>query len=124
MRLRSFAHWTQLTIVLWVAIWVSLAEAQQAATGPTNQIATKSTSADVTGVDVNLSRENRFKLLSDKMAELNGNPARNWDEYERGARELIKEFPDRPDGYQDLMVMLQYGKRDRAHVLDTEMASG
>ncbi len=121
MQLRLFPHCTSSAIVLWVAISVSSAEAQQAATGPTNLIATKSTSA-VTGVNVNLSRENRFKLLSDKMAELKGNPARNWDEYERGARELIKEFPDRPDGYQDLMVMLQYGKRDRAHVLAMELA--
>src|SRR5882724_3881915 len=121
MQLRLFPHCTPSAIVLWVAIWVSSAEAQQAATGPTNQITTKSTTA-VTGVNVNLSRENRFKLLSDKMAELKGNPARNWDEYERGARALIKEFPDRPDGYQDLMVMLQYGKRDRAHVLAKELA--
>ena len=122
MRLRLFPHWTPLAIVLWVTVRVSSVEAQQAAAGPTNLIATKSTSTDVTGANVSLSSENRLKLLNDKMAELKGNPARNWDEYERGARALIKEFPDRPDGYQDLMVMLQYGKRDRAHVLAKELA--
>ena len=122
MKLRRFSSCTLIAVVSWVAIWVFSVETPQAAPSATNQIEAKSAHSEVIAVNTNLSKETRFKLLTDRMGELKGNSARNWDEYEQAARELIREFPDRSDGYQDLMVMIQYGKRDKAQVLAKEMA--
>jgi peroxiredoxin len=55
------------------------------------------------------------------MKKLGSNVQRNWDEYEHGARELIKQFPDQPDGYQYLMVEIEYGPHTKARALAKTM---
>ena len=122
MKLRSFSHCIPAAFVLCIADSTFNATAQQSNAEATNHIETASSEAGMTGLSATGGREARFRLLQDKMDSLKGNAARSWDGYEQVVREMMAEFPRRPEGYQNLMVMIQLGEREKAKVLAKEMA--
>jgi hypothetical protein len=51
----------------------------------------------------------------------------NWDEFEKGARDLIRDFPTYPSGYQCMMMIVQHDEQndhDKARQLAKEMVAG
>lgn len=49
-----------------------------------------------------------------------------WDEFEKATRALIKDFPDKPNGYCDMMMLIEHYERSdrkRAVALANEMTS-
>lgn len=105
--------------MFWVVVWSWSAQAQQAST---NQIESRLIATDVAGASTSMVKEDRFRMLTEQIRILNG--TKNWDEYEQAARQLIKEYPDRPDGYEALMGEMQLEGRDRARALAQEVADG
>ena len=65
--------------------------------------------------------DERFRSLDEKLRKLEGDPSKNWDDFEQGARELIKKLPARPEGYHYMMLTIEYGKLDRARLLAKEI---
>jgi thiol-disulfide isomerase/thioredoxin len=66
--------------------------------------------------------DQKFNILVEKMRKLQGNTQKNWDNYEQGARDLIKQFPEQPDGYQFLINEILFGKREKALALAKELS--
>jgi peroxiredoxin len=108
-----------ITTIFFLIVWTWAVQAQQVST---NQIQTKSSTTDVAGKNADIGKEERFSALKEQIRVMQGNSTRNWDEFEKTARQLIKEFPDQPDGYEALMIEMQVGSHNKAQALAQEMA--
>lgn len=116
MQMRKFTHWRLILLFLCIDSCVFAAQPQQTNT----QIEMISPDSNTT-VKVESSKKEKFKLLNEKMQKLASMSHRNWDEYEQGARDLIKQFPDQPEGYQYLMVEIEYGPHTKVRALAKTM---
>ena len=94
----------------------------QSTNSDTAQVENKPPASSATGPNTNLNKDDTFKLLADRMRRMTSDPRKNWGNYEQTARELIKEFPDRRDGYDGLIDEMQFGDRKKAVTLAKEMA--
>lgn len=96
----------------------------QSTNSDTAQVESKLHVSSAPGPKTNLDKDHAFKLLTGRIQRMTSDPRKNWDDYEQTARELIKEFPDRQEGYDALINEMQFGDSRRAAMLAEEMAGG
>lgn len=51
----------------------------------------------------------------------------DWNEFEKGARSLVADFPTKPNGYEDLIILVSYYEKadsKKANAIAAEMAAG
>jgi thiol-disulfide isomerase/thioredoxin len=79
-----------------------------------------------------------YRTRADALMEIFHTQPVNWEDFEKGARALVKDFPTRANGYEDLMILMEKWERsshkpgqvdntadlDKARALAKEMAEG
>jgi peroxiredoxin len=78
--------------------------------------------------DKRLDEEDRFEIRSQALnrqalGSKTGNLGDTMEEYERGARQLLKEFPDRGEPYETLLMVAENSPRDKALKLLPEIST-
>ncbi len=123
MKMRLFPYSPSPAILLCGLFCCVFARAQVAVSSNENESESSTSLTNSIEVTSNLTREEKFKALNEKIRVLVRFPIRNWSESEQTAQELIHEFPDRPDGYDALLNMMQLGDGKHARSLAQEMIS-
>lgn len=122
MQLRLSRFWKYTSISLLTVFGTFSIQAQQTDKVATNLLEQKTNVPVATTTNTNISTEDAFKRMVDKIRAMEIAPQKNWDEYELTTRELTREFPERSDGYDALITEMQFGNRKRAVALAEEMA--
>jgi thiol-disulfide isomerase/thioredoxin len=123
MKTRTLTLRTSIIVSLCSLTCCLLIQAQQVQSPIAAESGTTTTTSNTSEINTNFLREEKFNALNKKIRVLMQSPKPSWSEYEQTARELMKEFPDRPDGYDALLNVMQFGGAKRARSLANEMTN-
>ncbi|MEI7731236.1 MAG: TlpA disulfide reductase family protein [Verrucomicrobiota bacterium] len=106
--------------------WEALSMLLQA--GQSNRLSQLETVETALLADTNLDDEDRFEIRSQAtsrqvMARRSTNLAQTLEDYEKGARQMLKEFPDRTEPYETLLLVADNSPREKALKLTSEIAA-
>src|SRR5579859_5993922 len=93
------------SLALWLVLGVMSAQAQTNSAPVTNNAAAKPDEKNRAALKVD---QKAYKARWRAALSFIQTSPQNWDAFEKAARDLIKDFPTKPNGYQDMMILIEH----------------